>query len=229
MKLLNGKILTIAFVFAILIPNMCRFVRDGRTLDSLRDSVLRLHILAASDSGRDQQLKLMVRDELLDAHIFDGADDLSDAENIAERQLDHIVHIAEGVLRANGCSDHVSAELTDMWFDERVYGQLTMPAGYYRAVRVKIGPANGHNWWCVMYPPLCLPAACDTDSTDCDNTEVTGDVRENIAAEDAFFSSRQLDIMKKPKKYRVRFAVWDKLRGLNDDKIVRSDKNCICP
>lgn len=216
-------------ICAILIPNVYRFVRDGRTLDELRNSVLRLHILAASDSDHDQQLKLMVRDELLDAHIFDGANDLSDAENIAEDQLGHIVRIAEGVLRANGCRESVSAELTDMWFDERVYGQLTMPAGHYRAVRVKIGPAAGHNWWCVMYPPLCLPAACNSDSsanTDNNKNVLSADVEEDCSAEKIFFSSRELDIMKKPKKYRVRFAVWDKLKEIGDRKIVQSDENC---
>lgn len=191
-------------VLTIIISNIGSVVSDGRELDKLRNSVLRLHILADSDSESDQQLKLMVRDALLDhsEEIFGDADSLEDAEANAQEKLGLIEEIAEETLRENGCTDKVSAELADMHFDERVYGDITMPAGNYRALRVTIGSAQGRNWWCVMYPPLCLPAACEEEVSDDKETE------------EEFFDDSQRDILYNPEKYEIRFALWDKLKSL---------------
>lgn len=192
----------IGLIMSILITNCSAVVRDGRKLDGLRNSVLRLHILAESDSSHDQNLKLKVRDALLESDIFEGADSLESAERIAQEKLDEIVDIAENTLTENGCNLPVTAEIADVEFNERVYGDITMPAGEYRALRVKIGSAQGKNWWCVMYPPLCIPAACD--------------VEEDKSAEEVF-SESELDIMYHPKKYEVRFAIWDKIKEILDD------------
>lgn len=189
-------------ILAILISNFGAFVRDGMALDGLRGSVLRLHILAESDSSYDQNLKLKVRDALLESGVLEGSENLEQAEKTVREKLPEIIGIAESTLRKNGCGLPVSAEITDMDFDERVYGNITMPAGNYRALRIKIGSASGHNWWCVMYPPLCLPCACE--------------VTDNPDTEAVFFSEKELDIMEKPKKYKVRFAVWDKLKSVFD-------------
>lgn len=198
-------------VLAILISNTVGIIRDGRRLDRLRGSVLRLHILAESDSDRDQQLKLYVRDALLESGILDGADSLAEAEAIAADRLPDIERIAETVLRANGCELPVEAELADTEFDVRTYGDITMPAGTYRALRVKIGSAQGHNWWCVMYPSLCMPAAC----------EVTDDRQTELE----YFDDEELDILYEPEKYEIRFAIWDKIKELTEAVIVHSDEN----
>lgn len=187
-------------ILAVILSNAGSFIRDGIELDNLRSSVLRLHILAESDSEHDQNLKLQVRDKLLKSGILDGAENLSDAENIALEKLPEIVRISEKTLRENDCDLPVTAEITDMYFDERVYGNITMPEGDYKALRIKIGSARGHNWWCVMYPPLCLPMACE--------------VKENPETTAVFFTEKQNDIMKKPEKYRIRFALWDKLKKI---------------
>lgn len=187
-------------VLAVLISNICGFVRDGRTLENIRSSVLRLHILANSDSDEDQELKLMVRDALLESGIFSQAESLEEAENTARSSLPEIIDIAEQTLRNHGCTDSVSAEIEDIWFDERVYDDITMPAGEYRALRIEIGEAKGHNWWCVMYPPLCIPAASEVECSK--------------DTEDGFFSEEERDVLNEPKKYRVRFAVWDKIKGI---------------
>lgn len=187
---------------AVLISNFGTLVRDGMALDGLRESVLRLHILAESDSDYDQNLKIKVRDALLESGVLDGSENLEQAEKNAGEKLPEIVRIAEDTLQKNGCNLPVSAEITDMDFDERVYGNITMPAGNYKALRIKIGSASGHNWWCVMYPPLCLPAACEVE----DNPETAA----------VFFSEKELDIVHKPKKYKVRFAIWDKLKKVFD-------------
>ena len=197
-------------ILAILISNIGSFISDGRKLDELRGSVLRLHILANSDSEQDQRLKLMVRDKLLESGLFESAESLSQAEAIAEKKLDKITDIAERVLRENGCAHKVTAELADVDFGDRTYGDITMPAGRYRALRIKIGSAEGHNWWCVMYPPLCIPAACGSEDEE-------ADVAEDESAEEEYFDDEELDILKKPKKYKVRFAIWDKIKSLIDD------------
>lgn len=189
-------------VLAVIISNIGSFVRDGQALDELRGSVLRLHILAESDSEYDQNLKIKVRDKLLESDIFSGAKSLEEAEKLAEEKLPEIIDIAEQTLMENGCDIPVTAELTYMDFDERVYGNITMPSGNYRALRIKIGSAKGHNWWCVMYPPLCIPSACE--------------IEENEDAEEVFFTEKEIDIMNKPKKYKVRFAIWDKLKSIFD-------------
>lgn len=203
MRKRNELIFAAGLILTILISNAAGFVRDGRNLDRLRGSVLRLHILADSDSERDQTLKLRVRDALLESGVLDGAGSLAEAEAAAAEKLPEIERIAETVLRANGCDLPVEAELADTDFDTRTYGDITMPAGNYRALRVKIGSAQGHNWWCVMYPALCVPAACDV--TDVKETEL------------GYFDEAELDIMHEPEKYEIRFAIWDKIKELIED------------
>ena len=160
-----------------------------------------------------------MRDRLLESGIFEAADSLSDAESLASASMDKITNIAESVLRENGCTDKVTAELADVDFGDRTYGNITMPAGRYRALRIKIGSAEGHNWWCVMYPPLCLPAACDAEADE------RTDVGENKSAADEHFDGRELDMLRKPRKYKVRFAIWDKIKSIIDDDDVQNDKN----
>ena len=201
MKKHSGIIMASALVLTIILSNIGAFIGDGICLERLRGRVLRLHIIANSDSEEDQRLKLCVRDALLnnEEKLFGEADCLAEAELAAEEKLPEIKAIAEKTLREQGCNDRVEAEITDMYFDERVYGDITMPAGTYRALRITIGEAKGHNWWCVMYPPLCLPAACG--------------VVEDSDTEQECFDEREREILHKPKKYRVRFALWDKIKS----------------
>ncbi len=202
MKKFHTLIIASGFILTLVISNAVGFIRDGRKLDDLRSSVLRLHILADSDSEEDQRLKLCVRDAILEesSRLFGETEDLESAEKAAAEAMPEIIAIAERTLREQGCEATVAARLADVKFDERVYGDITMPAGIYRALRVEIGEAKGHNWWCVMYPPLCIPAAEDVKNHD----------------EEKYFDEKELDIIYRPKKYRVKFAVWDKIKELFD-------------
>ncbi|MCD7812251.1 MAG: stage II sporulation protein R [Ruminococcus sp.] len=206
MKKISCAIMGAGLILTIIISNICSFVKDGSELDELRDSVLRLHILANSDSSADQQLKLSVRDVLIERsdEIFGNANSKEEAEKTAAENLELIESIARETLSEQGCDESVCATVTDMYFDEREYGDITMPAGVYTAVRVEIGEAQGHNWWCVMYPPLCIPAAC----------EETADGSRETA--DEFFDDDQKDIIYNPEKYKVRFAIWDKIKSWID-------------
>lgn len=198
----NSAVMAVGLVLTILISNLGSFSESGKTLDHLRERVLRLHILANSDSDYDQSIKLKVRDAVLDADFFGGAEDLREAEETAKENLPKIAETAQKILHENGVNQPVSVKLDNMYFEKRVYGDITMPAGDYETVRIEIGKAEGHNWWCVMYPPLCVPMA----------SEVTDDK----SAEEKFFTEEELDILYKPEKYEIKFAIWDTIKSLID-------------
>lgn len=136
--------------------------------ESIPDEVLRLHILANSDSEADQALKLRVRDRLLEesSSLMDGASTREEALAAVETILPALQEAAQDEVYRAGYSYPVKAELTEMYFPTREYEDVTLPAGRYEALRVTIGEGEGHNWWCVLFPALCLPAAQDSAALD---------------------------------------------------------------
>lgn len=149
-----------------LIFTVCAVMPVARACDTISDKVIRLHILADSDSDTDQAEKLRIRDRILAESADCTFADRADAEAQLAARLPELERIATEQLRADGFSDSVHAELTDMHFDARTYGDRTLPAGTYRAVRITIGSGRGHNWWCVVYPPICLSPAVDSSALD---------------------------------------------------------------
>ena len=127
----------------------------------ISNNIFRLHILADSDSTQAQALKLMVRDRVQEccAEIFSSCASKEEAEAAARENLDLICDEARKVLRKAGSGSEVRGEITNMYFTTRVYGDVTLPAGNYDALRLTIGSGRGHNWWCVMYPPICISAS----------------------------------------------------------------------
>ena len=132
--------------------------------EAVREEVVRLHILANSDSTADQTLKLQVRDAVTAAAANWRADTPAEARRLAQEQLAYIEEVARQTVRAAGCADAVAAEYTQLYFTTRQYGATTLPAGVYDAVQVTIGEGKGQNWWCVMYPPMCVGGAVAQDS-----------------------------------------------------------------
>lgn len=122
------------------------------------NDVFRFHILANSDSEEDQALKLKVRDKVLEKAkiLFDTANSKSDAEEFVKANLETIEKIAQNEVYKNGYNYPVKAEVVNMHFDTRYYESYTLPSGMYDALRITIGNAKGHNWWCVMYPSICI-------------------------------------------------------------------------
>ncbi len=172
----------------------------SQKLVTLREDVLRLHILAHSDSEADQALKLHVRDTLLDASaaLFAGCDSPEEIRERAYAQQETIRLLAQHAVEMAGYDYEVTVQLVQMDFDEKVYEELTMPQGTYDALRILIGDAEGQNWWCVMYPPLCLPAG-------------TG-VRTDAETAEDWFDPETLDVLEHPKRYEIRFKIvewWD--------------------
>ena len=136
--------------------------------DDLRQNVLRLHIIANSASEEDQAVKLLVRDKILEesTDIFAGETDLKRAEEKAAERLNEFCETAEKVLRENGFSYGASAGIGDSYFETREYEDFTLPAGNYRSLIIRLGKAQGKNWWCVIFPAVCVPAATDASLSD---------------------------------------------------------------
>lgn len=127
----------------------------------VRDDVLRLHVIAASDSEADQTVKLQVRDAILQegAALFDGSVTAGEAQARLTPFLGRLEETADRVLRENGFDYTATAQVVNEYFDVRSYEGITLPAGRYEALKIVLGEGKGRNWWCVMFPPLCLPAA----------------------------------------------------------------------
>ena len=129
---------------------------------------LRLHILAASDSEEDQALKLAVRDAILleYAERLSAADGLDGALAEVEALLSEIERCARECIAERGFDYSVTAELAVEEYDTRDYGEISLPRGRYNSLVIKIDEGEGRNWWCVMYPPMCLDMALDAPSDD---------------------------------------------------------------
>ena len=125
---------------------------------ALAKSVIRLHVIANSDSDCDQALKLKVRDRIIKETqgIFETHTAICAAREDIEHNLDTIRHIAEDEISSNGYDYPVKVSLGMSDFPTKEYGELVLPAGSYEALRVEIGSAQGQNWWCVLFPPLCF-------------------------------------------------------------------------
>ena len=146
--LIFGLLLALVISMAAGFDNRC---------EAVRENVLRLHILANSDSEEDQALKLRVRDAILreTAESFAQSSSREETGRLARALLPQIEETARATLEAAGCTDAVRAGLVHMYFDTREYDGTILPAGYYDAVRIELGRAEGRNWWCVLYPGLC--------------------------------------------------------------------------
>lgn len=124
----------------------------------ISDNVFRLHVIANSDSKEDQNLKYIVRDNVLDyvAQISTTASSKEDIINILQDHLTEIEAIALDTIRKNGFDYSVCVEIGNFSFPTKKYGDIILPPGYYDSLKIQIGEATGQNWWCVMFPPLCF-------------------------------------------------------------------------
>lgn len=120
--------------------------------------IIRFHVIAASDNPADQELKLRVRDEVL-TYLYPRLKTVKrreEALNVIKNELPHINAVAQNYLKTQGKDIGIKVEMGKFYFSERSYGEYIVPAGYYDALRIKIGKAQGQNWWCILYPRLCF-------------------------------------------------------------------------
>ncbi len=157
----NEKNGTILLMLCVVVSFIVIFVSDGfAAADTVREECLRLHVLADTDSEADQSVKLQVRDEILEetGELFRSCLTAGEAVSKASERKEEIEAVAERVLRENGFDYGADVFIEEEYFGTRQYEGVSLPAGNYTALKVILGEGEGHNWWCVMFPPLCLPA-----------------------------------------------------------------------
>lgn len=161
-------IIEASVALGLVIAIISSVVGFGFECKNIRDNVVRLHVLANSDSDEDQRIKLVVRDVLLNCgkELFSGNVNVNNAEKILEKQNAQLTEIANQTLSDNGFDYTAQICLVEEYFTTRFYNNFTLPAGEYLAIKVILGEGKGHNWWCVMFPPLCLPAASENENVD---------------------------------------------------------------
>ena len=181
-------------------------IRDRQLL---RQELIRFHVVAASDSGEDQAVKLRVRDAVLDSmqQELRNIGDMAQAKAYLRENLPRIRDIANRVLTQAGFPPDAAVTLCPEAFDTRVYDTFALPAGIYESLRITIGEGEGKNWWCVVFPSLCLPAAGE-------------DFRD--AAAGAGFSEALNDTLTGETGYELRFFLLD-LLGKTENILFREE------
>ena len=195
----------VGIVVAIL-SSICSF---AKTSEEIRSDVLRLHVIANSDTSVDQNLKLRLRDYILQEgkDIFNGSINVENAVEKIEPVLPELEKSAKAFMNQAGFDYDVKISLSNEYFTTRTYETVTLPAGKYLALRVVIGSGEGHNWWCVMFPPMCVPAADKKDEI------------ENV------FSEKEIKLVESKPKYEPRFKVveiYEQLKEIISEKSEQS-------
>ncbi len=170
---------------------------------ALSEELIRLHVVAQSDSAEDQAVKLQVRDAILQ-NLQQDMDTLQDpdaAKQYLLGKLEELTAVANSVLEEAGCAARAVVTLTKETFQKRDYSTFSLPAGVYESLRVVIGDGEGQNWWCVVFPSLCLPATA---------------VEFEDTAAGAGFDDTLTNTLQQETGYRVRFFFLDCLGWLQN-------------
>lgn len=200
----NTKLLTAALALCALLLFVGLFPVHGEA--EIYDAVVRLHVLANSDSDQDQALKLEVRDAVLEytSPLLSDCRDREGAVAILTAHTEEIARIAEERLRELGAENTVTVTLGREKYPERSYDGICFPSGEYLSLQVRIGEAEGKNWWCCLFPSLCLSGAAVSDDE----------------AEEAFvevgLTPPQYKIITETERpvYKIRFKLLELLSGL---------------
>lgn len=184
------KIWELSLLFALCI-SLCTGLWAHAQQQKLSSQLVRLHIIAESDSDEDQALKLKVRDSVLEllTPALEEAEGVADAQTIIEQRLDELCEVAKKAMSEGGHVPKAEASLSVESYPTRMYDGFALPAGDYLSLRIILGEGKGHNWWCVVFPPLCMTAVEDSETF----TGLSEDASELIVAEES--------------EYRLRFRV----------------------
>ena len=190
--------ITISILLALMLSLTVRGITGVAEVESTTDKLIRLHVVANSDSEEDQKLKLEVRDAVLEyvSGLTGDCESKDEAVTVITSHIEEITDAAESVLIGTGLKVSVSYE--NVLVDRREYDDFTLPEGYYDALCVLIGEASGKNWWCVLYPSLCVSGAISID--DCEELD-----------------DSDLIIIKEPEKVKYKlfcYELWQKVKGL---------------
>lgn len=175
---IKRKNIELSILFGLIFAILLSFTKFDAACNDVRENVVRLHIIANSDSETDQELKLKIRDEILNINqnIFENTENYNDALALCAQNLDIFEETANKIIAENGFNYTAKASIGDTYFETREYETFTLPAGMYKSLNIKLGDAKGKNWWCVVFPAVCIPAAADTDlskSVSSDGVKIT--------------------------------------------------------
>ena len=175
-------------------------IRAARAQEHIAEEVLRFHILANSDSQEDQALKMEVKELILGwmENTMPKGMDLTETKLWLKEHTDEAEALCEERIREQGYTYPVSTAVTTCYFPEKSYGDVTLPAGNYEALRIEIGAANGHNWWCVLYPNLCF-----VDAVHAVMPEESKQELERVLTEEEY------DLCTSGAKFRVKSYFWE--------------------
>ena len=186
------KKITISLTVGLILSVFWTLASFASSVEEIEDNVLRLHIIANSDSKVDQALKIKVRDAVLDAGFadFEQSQNLDEAIARATELLPVFNEAAKNVISKEGFNYDVKVTIEDSYFNTRVYDDFSLPAGTYKALKIVIGKGKGKNWWCVMFPSVCISSCKDHDISD-----AVGD--------------KSTKICKNSNEYEIRFKIFD--------------------
>ncbi len=180
-------------------------VRVKETQQGLSEEVLRFHVLANSDSEEDQALKLCVRDAILSymrENLPEGCTE-TETEAWVQNHLKELIDCARKTLETEDSHYQVRAEITQSYFPDKYYGDLWFPKGYYQALRIIIGEGKGHNWWCVLYPNLCI--------TEASSVVVSEEGKEEL---EHILTEEEYETVTISTKFEIKSFLWEKGKSL---------------
>lgn len=157
------NLLKISLLCGLISAILISMVGFSEVCSEMQQNIIRIRILANSDSNEDQALKLQVRDAILSesGKLFEDSETYEDAVAIAEEELDKFLSVAQNTVLKCGYEYEVSLDFRDEYFDTRHYDSFTLPAGEYKTAVFTIGAGKGENWWCVIFPRVCIGACSD--------------------------------------------------------------------
>lgn len=157
MKHIDLKEKCILSLILVIVMGFVLFYTYEDEPDNQYSGIIRLHVIANSDSAEDQNLKLKVRDEIIkEVGSLENSRDIQDSRSYLKEHLRDMEETAEKVIRENGMDYTATADLGVRWIPAKTYGDMYFPAGNYEALNLTLGKGEGQNWWCVLFPPLCL-------------------------------------------------------------------------
>ncbi len=162
MKKIISIVVTIFFIVILLVKvqgvEAANFISENKMSNNISGKLIRFHVIANSDSEKDQNLKLKVRDKVLEyvQPLLKDSKNIEESREILNRENEKVLEIAREVIKENGYDYSVESTLDKENFPVKTYGNITLPQGEYEAYRIIIGTGEGQNWWCVMFPPICF-------------------------------------------------------------------------
>ncbi len=196
----------LAIVMSLYTSFSCTYFASA--VESVRESVVRLHVIANSNSAIDQAVKLKVRDALLktNTRILREGVNVENAKGYFEKSKEDLKSVVEKTLLENGFFYPCDITLENEYYETREYGALVFPAGEYLSLKVVLGEGEGKNWWCVMFPPLCVPVADDVE------------IEKNKLGE--YLTPSGQDIVKGRDKYVFKFKILEIYEELKQKTVI---------